>query len=232
MKHVLSTTLISLVLAFHLGCTQQAAAPAADPLCSQGIQAKLSWELVTNDGQVNTYGKAQPEHKPWSEALYSELDKNYDVLMTAKDIKTLIPNFDSLNRAQRLTVLAELMSTVAEYESSWNPLCTSKDVSGSLEPAKLARGLFQMNQADQSVYKSGTSYSYQELNDPIKNIKVAVGIVVTVIKVRGKITFSKTEKSPVLRFFFATLVTDTEYGAITLAAAKKRIAALKFQECK
>lgn len=209
-----------------MGCQSvPISAPAQE--ASTALQAALSWELPTNDGQVSQ--GAHPERRAWSVALFNELDKNYDVLMTASDIRTLIPKFDSLNRAQRVTVLAELMSTVAEYESSWNPNCVSKDVNGSSAPGLQARGFFQMNSdADQVNYRTGTKYTYQQLMDPFINIEVGVKILVTVVKVRGKITFKNNEKSQVLRFFFATLVTDTAYGSKTLAAAKKRIAALDF----
>jgi hypothetical protein len=149
--------------------------------------------------------------------------------MTAKDIKEIIPNFDALNRSQRVTVLAELMSTVAEYESSWNPNSKSKDVNGSYEPGLMARGLFQMNaDGDQKNYRTGTKYKYTELNDPLVNIELGVKILVTVINVRGKITFRKEEKSPVLRYFYATLLTNGVTGSKVLAVAKRRISNLSF----
>lgn len=190
---------------------------------------KLSWELPTNDGQV--YQGSMPERAAWSEHLYNELEKHYNLLMTAKDIKTIIPNFDIRTKRQRLVILSELMSTVTEYESSWNPKTVAKDTNGLSGEKYKARGLCQMNAAldkygDQKNYRTGTTYNYTQLEDPFINLEVCVKILATVVDVRGKITFSKNEKSPVLRFFFATLVTDTSYGAKTLAAAHKRIAVL------
>lgn len=192
------------------------------PTGKEALTAPLSWELPTNDGQVSQ--GAKPERKAWSEKLFSQLNKNYDLLMSASDIREIIPNFDGKNRSQRLTALAELMSTVAEYESSWNPKSATKDVNGRSEPGMMARGLFQMNaDADQKNYRTGTNYTYKDLNDPLINIELGVKILVTVLKVRGKITFRKEEKSSELGYFYATLLTNGAVGPKVLAAAKQRI---------
>jgi hypothetical protein len=199
--------------------------PVVEPAKEEtiGLTAALSWELPCNDGQANQGN--HPERKAWSEHLFNELNKNYDLLMTAKDIKEIIPNFDKRTRSERLTALAELMSTAAEYESTWNPNGFSKDVNGSSEPGLMARGLFQMNaDADQKNYRTGTKYKYQDLHNPLINIEVAVKILVTVLKVRGKITFRKGETSPILGYFYATLLIDGKTGVKVLKSAKKRIA--------
>lgn len=202
--------------------------PVSNPISTSPVPlAALSWELPCNDGQVNQ--GARPDRKEWSQALYLEIDKNYSIFRSAADLKDLIPNADSLTRPQIVTLLCELMSTVAEYECSWNAASADKDVNGSSEAKNLARGLFQMNQGDQSSYHTGTSYTYQELNDPIKNIKVAIAIMVYLLKVRGKITYKVGEKNPIIGYFFATLLTDGKVGPTVLTSAKKRMAAMKFE---
>lgn len=187
-----------------------------------GLQAALPWELPCSDSQV-TQGP-HPERREWSNKIYQEIDKHYLELMSAKDIDTLIPMREKLSRAQKVTLLSTLMSVVAKYEASWNAACTSKDVNGRSESEYKATGLFQMNSADdQRNYRTSTNYSYKDLLNPLINIEVGVKILVTVVKVRGKITFSKDEKSPVLRYFYATLLTDNKVGPIVLKEAKARI---------
>lgn len=198
-----------------------------DPIKVDGY--RLSWEMKINDGQVNQ--AAQPYRAAWTIFLLDELNKNYDVLMSAKDIDTIIPKRSSLTREQHLLVLAELISTLSEYESDWNVKKVAKDTNGLSGEKYKARGLCQMNAAldrygDQINYRTGTKYTWQDLEDPFVNLELCVKIMVTLVKVRGKITFASHEKSPVLRYFFATLVTDTAYGKKTLKAAHARIADL------
>lgn len=193
---------------------------------SIGLQAPISWELPSSDRQV-TQGP-MPSRRAWSERLYKEIDNQYDVLMTASDIDQIIPNKAKLTRSQRITVLCELMSTVAKYEISWNEKGTAPDTNGRTAPQYLARGLFQMNGAtdsdsDQKNYRTSTNYTWQELSNPLINIEVGVKILATVVKVRGKIMFSKNEKSTVLRYFYDTLVYDKPYGAKVIAEAKVNI---------
>jgi uncharacterized protein (TIGR02594 family) len=173
------------------------------------LQGALSWELPCNDAQA--YQGAHPERRVWSESLYNWISVYWDEVSQAKDIRTLVP-LDSLSRSQAITIFAELMSCVAKYESTWNPNCVAKDVNGSSLPKNQARGFFQMNEGDQSAYQTYTKYSWTQLNDPFINIEVGIKILVTVLRIRGKITFSKNEKSSVLSYFYATLLTDGAVG--------------------
>lgn len=195
--------------------------PAPAPV-SQGLQATLSWELPCNDSQI--YQGAHPERHAWSVALFMEIQKNYATFMQATDIKTVIPELDSLNQAQRITKLCELMVGVAKYECSWNPAETSVDVNGSSDPDNMATGLFQMNVPDQQWYHTGTNFTHQELLDPIYNIKVGVGIVVYLIQKRGTITFIKGHGGNP-GAFFETLMFGAKYENVQNILAM--VAALK-----
>lgn len=172
------------------------------------VLATLSWELPCKDSQISQV--AHPERKAWSEAAFAEIWKNYDVFMSASDIKTVLPDLDTLSKEQRCTKLAELLSAVAKYECSWNPSVTSKDVNGSSEKNKLAIGLFQMNVGDQAVYHTGTSFTHEELKNPLNNIQAAVGIIVYLIQKRGTITFIKG-KGGMPSAFFETLLFGAKY---------------------
>lgn len=183
---------------------------------------KLSWELPCKDSQVHQ--SERPERAEWSEFLIEQILSHWTAISKASDIKEIIPDFDKLTKEQSAIVLAELLSCVAKYECSWNPILTAKDVNGRSEKKYLATGLFQMNEIDQINYKTETDYTHDELKNPLVNIEVAVKIIITVIKVRGKITFFSSEKSPVLRYFFATLVKDSTVGKKVFADFKKEYA--------
>lgn len=152
------------------------------------------------------------ERKAWSDFLIDQILAHWSVISSAKDIREIIPDFDSLSKEQSAVLFAELMVCVAYYESSWRPAITAKDVNGRSEKKYLATGLFQMNEIDQKTYKTDTEYTHEELKNPLNNIEVAIKIICTVIQVRGKISFLASERSPILRYFFATLVKDTAIG--------------------
>ncbi|MER9177773.1 transglycosylase SLT domain-containing protein [Mesorhizobium sp. M0955] len=192
------------------------------------LKEKLSWELPCEDGQVSQ--GAHPERNiTMSRPLYDEVREAWPVLKTATDVKSIIPNLDKLTEDEAITCFCELLSTVAEYESSWDPTCAVKDVNGSSNLEDLATGLFQMNASqDQASYHTRTKFKHSDLLKPEPNIKVAVAILVYLVQKRGKITYSTSEKSKIIGYFFATLLTDGAIGPKVLASAKKRIASFGF----
>lgn len=173
-----------------------------------GLTATLSWERIIDDGQV--VQPAHPERGAWSAHLYDCVSKGYDTLMGAQDITLVIPNFSKLNRDQRITKLSELFVRVAEYESSWDPACTSVDVNGQNDPDHLATGLYQLNVPDQASFHTGTNYSAAQLKDPLNNITCGVNIVLYLITQYKRITFTKGQKG----IFFETLLFDAKYLTI------------------
>lgn len=161
------------------------------------------------------------ERKAWSDFLIDQILAHWSIISSAKDIREIIPDFDSLSKEQSAVLFAELMVCVAYYESSWRPAIAAKDVNGRSERKYLATGLFQMNEIDQKTYKTDTEYTHEELKNPLNNIEVAIKIICTVIQVRGKISFLASERSPILRYFFATLVKDTAIGANVFSDYRK-----------
>lgn len=187
--------------------------PVEVPSSTLSLQAALAWERPTNDGQVSQ--GPHPERRSWSEALFKEVESKWDIISKAKDMTTIYPSFYKLNKAQQITVIAELMSRVAEYECSWNPKNTSKDVNGRSDPDSLATGFFQLNVEDQKTYSTGTNFTHNELLDPYNNIKAGVGIIATMVKVRGKITRSPGDPGFKVSEFFETLIFGAKYDSIS-----------------
>lgn len=160
---------------------------------------QLSWE------------KNHPERAAWSAELFKLIGDNLSKFLSAKDITTVHPKFNSLTRAQQIIVLSEFFCQIAQYESSWREAVQVKDVNGSDDPAKMATGLFQMNEEDQEYFKSGTHYKYTDLKIAIPNIEAAVGIMLNQITQCGKIFIAKGDPSSWL--FWATIHPGGVYDA-------------------
>lgn len=196
-----------------------------EPKPTQSIVA-VSWELPCNDSQV--IQGAHPECAAWSAYAYAQIMNNYAMFMQAKDLELIIPEFKSLNADQITWKFVELLSAIAKFECSWNPKDQAKDVNGSSDPAQMATGLFQLNEEDQKNYKTGTSFTWQELEDPFNNIKAAVGILVTMIKIRGKITKAPGDAGHAVSEFFETLIFGAKYENVQTIL--KMVAELKFSQ--
>ncbi len=163
----------------------------------------LSWERKIDDAQVSQ--NAHPERAAWSAHLCGLIDQNYAAFTSADDIKIVIPDFRKLNRDQIITKLGELFARVAEYESSWDPACTSQDVNGNNAPDYLATGFYQLNVHDQAAFQTGTTYTANELKDPLNNINCGVKIALYLIQKMGRLTYIHGIHHG---FFFETLLFD------------------------
>ena len=94
------------------------------------VQTPLSWE------------KGHPERREWSDKLISMISREdiFTLFEKAVDVKRLRPDWDNLNKNQKVNCLAEFWCQLSIYESSWNPACSAAGVS----PDDDALGLFQM----------------------------------------------------------------------------------------
>ncbi len=179
---------------------------AQTPTIAQALPAYpiLSWELPCDDGQVGQ--GAHPERAAWTKALVDNIVDNWFVIASATDIATAIPNYAKLTVSQQQSVFAELMCRVAEYESSWDPTCTSPDV----DPNQTAIGFYQLNVQDQSYWETGTSFTADQLKDPINNIKCGVALICTEVRWNNRIIYTKGQKQGQL--FFETLLINAKYN--------------------
>jgi len=190
-------------------------APPPAPVTEQRIlTAKLSWELPCADKQVAQ--GAHPERAAWSDYLAGQIWQNLQLFLKATDINTVFPDWRTLSNVQQCTKLAELFCQMAKFESGWRPAITSIPVGGSMDPKDAATGFFQLNESDQKNYQTGTSFTHEELKDPLNNIKAGVGIVVHLLKVKNRITFTKGLDHG---YFFETLLFGAKYDSIEVILA-------------
>jgi Transglycosylase SLT domain len=128
-----------------------------------------------------------PERAAWSDALLADLNAHYDSLVQAADAVRLHPQWPTLSRAQRLVVLAELFVWTAYYESNWNPSDFSLDVGNRSDRDTWSVGLLQLSVVDQANHDIPLGYSFADLQDSIKNIRLGVAILARQIDRHGKI---------------------------------------------
>lgn len=126
----------------------------------------LSWEVAS-----------RPERVAWSNGLYKLIAQYYTVLNTATDITDFCPAYNSLSKDQRINAWAGLIAATTYYESGYNPLSNSVDVGNAADKDTYSVGLMQMSVVDQKNYGFTFGYKFADLQDPIKNLTLAMAIM-------------------------------------------------------
>lgn len=143
------------------------------------LSFSLSWE------------KNHPERQPWSAAVVKMINQKFASFDRAKDAKTFCPKYDRLTHDERVLVWAEMVVSVTQYESDFNPRCAFK------EPAPLnvwSLGLLQLSYED-TQYKDicELNRQTQSLLDPVKNLTCGVGIMARLIDKFGGVYVEKNK---------------------------------------
>lgn len=139
----------------------------------------LSWEA------------GHPERKAWSEHLMKLIGLYYDKLILAKDLEKIYPGFMKLSKSQQINVFAEFICWVCYYECAWNPLSNSVDVGNDGDLDTYSVGLMQMSVVDQVNYKLKFGYDFKDLQDPLKNLDLALAIMAYLSVKKGLIMIPK-----------------------------------------
>lgn len=191
MKHV---ALIALV--FALGCTQRPI--DVGPIASQPplVDKPAAESPIVDKGETLpeptlplSWEKGHPERKAWSDqarvtagVVLRDLDK-------AKDVARFCPKYAELGAYDRVQFWAELVSTMAYFESGWNTNSTFH------EPAPLnydSAGLLQLSTVDAKNYKSipqcALIATVAGLRDPLKNLDCGIRIMARLIGKDSAIT--------------------------------------------
>lgn len=119
------------------------------------------------------------EHDAWSEVLIAELVAAKAASLKLSDASSWCPSYAELDNDEKVTVLAHLLSAVAEHESNFNPKSvyveSFKDSKGNLVQST---GLFQLSieSAQQKRYDCRQVKSNADLMSPKVNIACAVKI--------------------------------------------------------
>lgn len=136
----------------------------------------LSWE-----------SSSHPERAAWSKSAYDLVAANLSTLDTADDVTTFCPYYDSLTRNQKINLWADIFAATAYYECAWNPKSGSVDVGNASDKDTWSVGLLQLSVVDQPNYGLNYGYSYSDLQDPTKNLRLGIAIMAKQVKKRGVI---------------------------------------------
>lgn len=166
-----------------LGCAKFEGALPPSPSPSPVAAFKhepLSWET-----------SAHPERGAWSNALLEFVDEKFDELNVATDVVSFCPTYHSLSRNEKVNVWAEIFSGITYYECSWRPEIYSVDVGTANNRDTWSVGLLQLSVVDQVNYRFTFGFDFEDLQDPIKNLKLGVAIMSKQISKYGKIMIPK-----------------------------------------
>lgn len=142
------------------------------PKPSSGEIPMLSWEA------------GHPERKAWSETLWRLIGEHYDSFEKAKDTSFFAPNIANMTRAEKMRAWAEIIVAMCYYECAWNPASAGKDV-GPDEHNFWSVGLLQLSQVDQKNYGFQFGFTWEDLKDPHKNLKLGLAILARQFDKRG-----------------------------------------------
>jgi hypothetical protein len=143
---------------------------------------------------VLSWEKNHPERAAWTKALFGELDAHYDSFIKAQDSLFFYPGFQKLTREQKIHVWAEMIVWTTYFECAWNPSDASVDVGVQGDKDTYSVGLLQLSVVDQPNYGLKFGYSFSDLQDPIKNLHLGIGIMSKQIDKHGKILIPTGEK--------------------------------------
>lgn len=162
----------------------------------------------------------------WSDTLREAIRKSLAELSSASDILTLRQDYGVIKEDQRIEVWYEFFKALAYYESEFDPNCQNVDVGTKNNPDSWSIGLLQLSVNDQSNYGLRFGYSFNDLLNPLNNLKFGVVILANQIKKRGKI-FIPNHETGNPKAYFATLRPGNRYSKVDQIL--EVVSALKFK---
>jgi hypothetical protein len=107
--------------------------------------------------------KNNPSRKRWSEYVFLQIENNFEILNSAKDIKHFCPNYKNLNKNQKINVWGQLIASMSFYESTFNPSARIASVSNSIDPVTsaplISEGLLQVGYIDSLYHNCSFDWS-------------------------------------------------------------------------
>lgn len=161
---------------------------------------------------------SHPERTEWSLGLQQFVAKQFLSLDKAQDISLFCPRYSSLSQDQKINLWAELFAVTAYYESGYDPFQSSVDVGSQSDRNTWSVGLLQLSVVDQQSYNLPFGYSFENLQEPLKNLNLGVAIMAAQIKKYSRILIPVG--SPGL--YWATLHPGGKYDATSSIQAKTK----------
>jgi hypothetical protein len=114
---------------------------------------------------------SQPHSQAWTNAAILAIRVELPKLETARDIDSFCPQYESASRRHREICWLRLISGLAKFESSFNPVLSFKEPNGGTSV-----GLLQVSNGE-CVLVSGPP----DLRNPVANIKCGIAIMAKLI---------------------------------------------------
>jgi hypothetical protein len=147
-----------------------------------------------------------PKRNKWSEFTFQQIYRNFDSFNKVKDMDFFCPNYNNLNRDERVNVWGQLIAAMSWYESGHNPKARLPQPSLGIDPVTnqytCAEGLLQLGYAD-TMWHSYCDFDWsQDIQfditdgrkttfDPYINLKCGIGILANQIDKYGKIVLTR-----------------------------------------
>lgn len=196
---------------------------ANDTGVDKGLQYNyepLAWESANKS-----------ERLQWSNYVFQVIDTEvFDNLNRATDATTFCPNYNQLNRDQRINFWGMLFAGIAYYESAWDPTSRMRETTMGSDPVTgqpvYSEGLLQLSyqdvewapycEFDWNADRNLSSNSPQKtILDPYKNLSCGIKIMADQIDRTGRIVLSSG-------VYWATLRQGGSYQQIAGIAAMTR----------
>lgn len=155
------------------------------------IMKPLAWEQP-----------GKPARQKWSEHTIQYVYRKFDKLDKAIDISYFCPNYHNMNRDERVNAWAQLVASIAWFESGWNPRARMPDPRLGFDPVTgdtvIAEGLLQLGYSD-SMWREYCRFDWygdRALNDddlnrtminPRTHLECGVGILASQVERHGRI---------------------------------------------
>jgi hypothetical protein len=146
-----------------------------------------------------------PSRKKWSQYLFTEIEKNIDILDKAKDIEYFCPNYALLKSYEKINVWGQLIAGMAYYESSFDPTARYLEPMSEYDPvtgnAIVSEGLLQLGYSDALYHGCNFNWNIDSqlepgdprktILDPYRNLNCGIIILSKQIQKHGNIMINK-----------------------------------------
>lgn len=165
-----------------------------------------------------------PEAVLWSAILYRVMGSPdvRTLLEGADDVEDFCPSYDKLNEMERVNFWAFLISSIAKYESGFNPLKRHTDDDGESDDVtgktKIREGLLQLSYSLKKLYKfcdfdwdkdkkKNDFDPTRTILNPVTNLNCGAKILANQIQSKGQIAHNGS--------FWQTLRKNGRFSAVT-----------------
>jgi len=170
----------------------------------------LSWE------SEKLYGKRSGGQE-WSDALVESIKRDMALYDAAKDTKRICPKYAALDESERIKAIGEFWVALAVFESSWNPKSAAVDVGKKENRDTWSVGLYQVSVVDKAN-REATKYNYDQLLEPVPNIKLATEIMRRQLKNYGLLILPNSSKGR----YWAVILDGNKYSKIPEIIARMK----------